>query len=119
MIANTNMRNTGANDFIWCEIFSTITFSTITFTKFACLKIIFDLQKGTPACKFKAIGLDDWTALSLCCVSIKTNSACNLMSVFFYYLSKHLARIFVWTSFSLHLFARREVVHENNIFIKF
>ena len=43
-------------------------------------------------------------------VSIKIE-LCNLMSVIFYYLSKHLTGI--WTNFNLHLFTRREVVHRN------
>ena len=42
---------------------------------------------------------------------------CNLMTVIFYNLSKHLAGIFVWTNFNLRLFACREVVHENNVVI--
>ena len=39
------------------------------------------------------------------------------MTLIFHNLSKHLAAIFVWTNFSLRLFARREVVHKNNVVI--
>ena len=70
-------------------MFYEIKFSIITFTNIDCIHLYakrdgwMNIESALMLCKHK-------------------NELCNLMSVIFYYLSKHVAEIFVWANFNLH-----------------